>query len=136
MMIKHVASWNDLALWKQNCHTKLMSKISHQIIFRYLVKVTKNEKNQLSCLFTFFFNSSKPVLTEKNFVDWPIRNENGILLRSDLNSAWYFLFPARFFVVWRWNVENIFRIYQEEFLDYRNNPPKEDYWDNLKNSSR
>ena len=25
-------------------------------------------------LFTFFFNSSKPVLTEKIFVDWPIGN--------------------------------------------------------------
>ena len=24
--------------------------------------------------FTFFFNSSKPVLTEKIYVDWPIRN--------------------------------------------------------------
>ena len=25
-------------------------------------------------LFLLFFNSSKPVLTEKNFVAWPIRN--------------------------------------------------------------
>ena len=37
---------------------------------KYLV-ITKYRLNQI--LFTFFFNSSKPVLTEKFFVDWPIR---------------------------------------------------------------
>ena len=30
-----------------------MFKVSHQFIFRFSVKVTKNEKNQLSCLFIF-----------------------------------------------------------------------------------
>ena len=34
----------------------------------------QKRKNQLSCLFTFFFNSSKPVLTENFFLYWPIIN--------------------------------------------------------------
>ena len=38
---------------------------------KYLV-ITKYIFNQI--LFTFFFNFSKSVLTEKFFVDWPIRN--------------------------------------------------------------
>jgi hypothetical protein len=44
-----------------------MFKVSHQFIFCYLVKVAKNKKSAVLFVY-FFFNSSKPVLTEKFFL--------------------------------------------------------------------
>ena len=43
-----------------------------------------------------------------------------------------FLISARFFFVWKWNVSNSLGFISKNFLDYLNNPPSEDYFDNLK----
>ena len=104
--------------WIQTCRKfcsyKLLSCSSHIFVFWFFMDRYQKTKISAVKFVYFFFNSSKPVLTEKFFGNWPMRN---LFSQWKVNvkkiDSWYFgLLVAIKTKIWddldKWSAHHMF----------------------------